>query len=576
MDLPVYSDFGSCLNGIYLIKESQSMGCMDILAIVFTIVGGLAIFMYSIKLLSDSLAKITGPRVVRVLEKVTDSPVKGMGVGTATTVMTQSSSITVLTLIGMVNAGIMTFRQSVNVMLGSEIGTTITAQIVSFNIGLAYYPLIAVAFFVGFLSKNEKVKFVAKIVFSLGLLFLAMDIMGLGIEPLVNLPIFIYLINTFGQNPVIGVLIGALIAGVTQSSSATTSLVIAFGRTGAINLEAAIAIVMGANIGTTFLELFAAIGAAAPAKRTALAQALINIIGVLIFLPFLLPFAGLVSLTGPDLPRQIANAHTIFNVLVSLMFIPFVGALVWLCERAIPKREGELKPRHFFDEKMLNVAQLALREAEREVISIAEKTLTMLNLSKPALVDEDLKAAKEVLELEEEVDMYCDETELFIDKIREEDLAERQKLWRIKLLNMITDVERVGDMTNNLAEFAIRKVKEQIPFSETAKQDLHALFEKVAETYATAIAAMKQRNEFLAKKAVELEDEVDVLERKFKRAHIKRSTEGLCAPQADVMFTESLRNLERIGDHADNIAYDLLDTFYNQFKIGTRKRTPTY
>jgi phosphate:Na+ symporter len=550
------------------------MQVVETLAIVFTIVGGLALFMYSIKLLSDSLAKITGPRVVRILEKVTDNPVKGMGVGTATTVMTQSSSITVLTLIGMVNAGIMTFRQSVNVMLGSEIGTTITAQIVSFNIGLAYYPLIAIAFFVGFLSKNEKVKFVAKIGFSLGLLFLAMDVMGLGIEPLVHLPIFVYLINTFGQIPVIGILIGALIAGVTQSSSATTSLVIAFGRAGAINLEAAIAIIMGANIGTTFLELFAAIGATRPAKRTALAQATINIVGVVIFLPFIVPFAGLVTLTSPDLARQIANAHTIFNVIVSLLFIPLVGVLVWLCERLIPIRDGELKPRHFFDEKMLNFAQLALQEAEREVTSIAEKTLEMLNLSKMAIVNEDQNAAKKVLDLEDEVDDYCDETELFLDKIREEDLAERQKLWRIKLLNIIVDVERIGDMTNNIAEFSIRREKEKIPFSEKAIKELTKLFEKVEETYATAISAMNRRSELIAKQAVELEDEVDVLERKYKRAHIKRTTEGVCAPEADVMYTEILRNLERIGDHADNIAYDILDTFFNHYKVGTRKRTP--
>ncbi|MFW9934867.1 MAG: Na/Pi cotransporter family protein [Candidatus Thorarchaeota archaeon] len=552
------------------------MQIIDTVTIVFTIVGGLALFMYSVKLLSDSLAKITGPRVVKILEKATDNPIKGMGVGTATTVMTQSSSITVLTLIGMVNAGIMTFRQSVNVMLGSEIGTTITAQIVSFNIGVAYFPLIAIAFFVGFLSKNEKVKFVAKIGFSLGLLFFAMDVMGLGIEPLVNLPIFVYLINTYGQNPVIGILIGALIAGVTQSSSATTSLVIAFGRAGGINLEAAIAIIMGANIGTTFLELFASIGATRPAKRTAMAQATINVVGVIIFLPFLLPFVGLVRLTSLDLPRQIANAHTIFNILVSLLFIPFVGALVWFCERVISKKEGELKPRHFFDEKMLNFTQLALQEAEREVIGIAEITLKMLALSKLAIIDEDLKAAEEALKLEDEVDEYCDETELFIDKIREEDLAERQKLWRIKLLNIIVDIERVGDMTNNLAEFGARRVNEQIPFSEKALKDLTKLFEKVEETYVAAIRAMKKRSEIIAKQAVELEDEVDVLERRAKRGHIKRTTDGLCAPEADVMFTEIIRNLERIGDHADNIAYDILDTFYNHYKIGTRIRTPKF
>ena len=539
------------------------MDRMDPVTIVFTIIGGLAIFMFSVKLLSESLSKITGPRVVSILEKATNNPVKGMGVGTATTIMTQSSSVTVLTLIGMVNAGLLTFRQSANVILGSEIGTTITAQIVSFNIGLAHYPLIAIAFFVWFLVKNEKVKLGAKVVFSLGLLFLAMDLMGLGIEPLVELPIFVYLIDTYGSNPIIGSLIGALIAGVTQSSSATTSLVIAFGRAEAISLEAGIAMVMGANIGTTFLELFAAVGASRPAKRTAIAQALINVIGVVVFLPILIPFAGLVRLTSLDLPRQIANAHTIFNVIVSFMFVPFVGALVWACERIIPVREGELAPRHFFDEKMLNVAQLALRESEREVISIAEKTLKMLSLSKMALANGDINGAKEVLRLEEEVDEYCDETEKFIDKIREEDLAEDQKMWRIKLLNIITDVERVGDMTNNLAEFAIKRAKDKIPFSEKAKEELQKMFEKVEETYSTAIEAMKQKSELLAKRAVDLEDAVDVLERKFKKTHIKRIKDGVCAAEADVMFTETLRNLERISDHADNIAYDVLDTFHN-------------
>ncbi len=539
------------------------MGRMDPLTIVFTIIGGLAIFMFSVKLLSESLSKITGPRVVSILEKATNNPVKGMGVGTATTIMTQSSSVTVLTLIGMVNAGLLTFRQSANVILGSEIGTTITAQIVSFNIGLAYYPLIAIAFFVWFLVKNEKVKLGAKVVFSLGLLFLAMDLMGLGIEPLVELPIFVDLINAYGSNPIIGTLIGALIAGVTQSSSATTSLVIAFGRAEAISLEAGIAMVMGANIGTTFLELFAAMGASRPAKRTAIAQALINLIGVVVFLPILFPFAALIRLTSLDLPRQIANAHTIFNVIVSFLFVPFIGALVWACERIIPVREGELAPRHFFDEKMLNVASLALRESEREVISIAEKTLKMLDLSKLALANGDINGAKEILRLEDEVDEFCDETEKFIDKIREEDLSEVQKLWRIKLLNIITDVERVGDMTNNLAEFALKREKDKIPFSEKAKEELQKMFEKVEETYSTAIEAMKQKSELLAKRAVDLEDAVDVLERKFKKTHIKRIKDGICAAEADVMFTETLRNLERISDHADNIAYDVLDTFHN-------------
>ncbi len=535
--------------------------------LLFNIIGGLAILMYSISLLSDSLGKISGAQISKILEKTTNSPVTGMFVGAGTTVMTQSSSVTVMTLIGLVNAGIMTFRQSVNVMLGSEIGTTITAQIAAFDIGMSFLPLIAIGFFVNILSKNEKVKLVAKVVFSLGLLFIAMDLIKVGFDPLKDWPVFKDMIGSWGLIPIYGILIGTLIAGVTQSSSATTSLVIALGGTldalgnPIITLEAAIALCIGANLGTCVLELIIGIGATRPAKRTALAQSMINVIGILVFFPFLTPFANVVRLTHPDLRRQIANAHTIFNVLVSVMFIPFVGALVWVCERVIPIREGELRPRHYFDDKMLKVAQLALMESEREVVRTAEKTLKMLTLSKEAMVDGKLDLAREVLVLEDEVDDYCDETEKFIDRIHEEDLTERDKLWRIRLLRIITDVERVGDLCNNLAEFAIRKEKDKIPFSTKGREGIERLFEAVEMTYAIAIEAMKEKSKSKARMAIEMEDEVDVLEKQLKKAHIKRMKLGVCAPAADVLFTESLRNLERISDHADNIAYDILETF---------------
>ncbi len=538
--------------------------------LLFKILGGLAILMYSISLLSDSLGKISGAQISKILEKTTNSPVTGMFVGTGTTVMTQSSSVTVMTLIGLVNAGIMTFRQSVNVMLGSEIGTTITAQIAAFDIGNAFFlPLVAIGFFVNVISKNEKVKLAAKVVFSLGLLFLAMDFIKEGFGWLLTVsPIFEDMIASWGMVPLYGILIGTLIAGVTQSSSATTTMVIALGGTvdalgnPILSLEAAIALCIGANLGTCVLEIIIGIGATRPAKRTVLAQSLINIIGILVFFPFLAHFANLVRLTHWDLRRQIANAHTIFNVTVSVMFIPFVGALVWLCEKVIPVREGELRPRHFFDEKMLKVAQLALRESEREIVRTAEKTLKMLVLSKEALVEGKLDLAKEVLVLEDEVDDFCDETEKFIDRIHEEDLTERDKLWRIRLLRIITDVERVGDLTNNLAEFAIRKEKDKIPFSKEGKEGLRRLFEAVEMTYSTAIDSMKEKSKSKAKMAIEMEDEVDVLEKQLKKAHIKRMKVGLCAPAADILFTESLRNLERISDHADNIAYDILETFH--------------
>ncbi|MCK4566499.1 MAG: Na/Pi cotransporter family protein [Candidatus Thorarchaeota archaeon] len=530
------------------------------LTIAFNIIGGLALFMYGVGLLRETLGKISGKRVVRTLEKVSNDPIRGMGAGTAATFMTQSSSITVLTLIGFVNAGLMTFRQSVNVMLGSEIGTTLTAQMVSFNLGGFYFwPLVAIGFFMKMFSKRENVQLAGTVIFSLGLLFLSMEFMKQGALPLTrDYPFFTSLINDFGAIPILGILIGALIAGVTQSSSATTSLVIAMGAAGAIGLAPAIALVMGANIGTCFLELAAGIGATTPAKRTAVAQTVINVVGVAIFLPFLGPFADLVTTTSTDLPRQIANAHTIFNVAVSFMFVPLVGVVVKVCERLIPDKEGEIIGKHFFDDEMLHMPQAALMEAEREAIATAEKTVEMIVLSKSALLTRNLEDARKVIRYEDDVDENCRDTEEFLDKIREEELNKEDAIWRIKLLAILTDIERVGDLASNIAEFVTEKVKDDISFSEEAVKELGEMFDLVEETYSTAIKSLKTKNKDLAKVAEKLEDEVDDLERKLKETHVDRVRHGVCKPEADSIFIETLRNLERISDHADNIAYDVI------------------
>ncbi|MFW9847309.1 MAG: Na/Pi cotransporter family protein [Candidatus Thorarchaeota archaeon] len=525
------------------------------------VIGGLALFMYSITMLRETLGKLSGARVARILERVSNDPIRGMSAGTAATFMTQSSSITVLTLIGFVNAGMMTFRQSVNVMLGSEIGTTITAQMVSFDIGFFYWPLLAIGFFGMMFAPRDSWKSTFRILFSLGLIFLAMEFMKDGAKAILNDPentFFVDAINGYSAFPIVGILIGTAIAGTTQSSSATTSLVIALGGAGLIGLPMGIALVMGANIGTCFLELVAGIGATTPAKRTAIAQTMINIVGVAIFFPFITPFADFIALTAADLPRQIANAHTIFNVLVSLMFIPLVGLLVRFCEWLIPDKEGEIIGRHFFDDQMLNIPQAALIEAEREIIHTAELTLQMIQESRAALLKHQIQFAEKVMQLEDEVDERCRTTEEFIDKIREEELSQADIIWRMKLLAVLTDVERVGDLSQNLAEFALHRLKNGVTFSEAAVEDLMRMFEKVEETYSTSIKALTTRNKELARIAVELEDDVDILEREIRDSHNQRLRDGVCQAEADTVFVETLRNLERISDHADNIALDVI------------------
>jgi phosphate:Na+ symporter len=526
---------------------------------VVNVIGGLALFMFAIRMLRETLGKISGAAVARVLEKVSNNPIKGMGAGAAATFMTQSSSITVLTLIGFVNAGVMTFSQSVNVMLGSEIGTTLTAQLVAFDIGIFYWPLLAIGFFGDMFSRNEKMKLTCKVIFSLGLIFLAMEFMKTGARPLGESQLFVDIINSYGAFPIVGILIGALIAGITQSSSATTSLVIALGGVGIVGLDSGIALIMGANIGTCFLELFAGVGATTPAKRTSIAQTLINIIGVTIFYPFIAPFANLVRMTSADIPRQIANAHTIFNVMVSFIFVPFVGLLVRFCEWLIPDKEGEEVGRRFFDDQMLNLPQAALLEAEREVTKTSEVTLEMIELGQRALLEGDIEIAQHVIKLEDEVDESCRMTEDFIDRIKGEELSQNQRIWRHKLLRIITDIERVGDLSQNIAEFAAERLTNGITFSDEGTEQIRKMFILVQDTYEMAIRSLKTKHLDSAKRAIQMEDQVDLLERELRDAHNKRMSEGICMPEADTVFTETLRNLERISDHADNIALDVLN-----------------
>ena len=238
--------------------------------------------------------------------------------------------------------------------------------------------------------------------------------------------------------------------------------------------------------------------------------------------------------------------------------MPLVGLMVRFCERIIPDKEGEVIGKHFFDDEMLHIPQVALLEAERETIRTAEKTLEMIVLSKTGLLNRNLDDARRVIQLEEEVDESCRDTEGFVDKIREDELNQKSIIWRIKLLAILTDIERVGDLASNIGEFVIDKLRNGITFSKEGAMNLEEMFNLVEETYSTAINSLKTKNKDLAKIAERLEDQVDVLERKLKAAHVLRVQAGICNPEADQIFVETLRNLERIGDHADNIAYDVI------------------
>jgi phosphate:Na+ symporter len=532
---------------------------MDILAIAFGTIGGLALFLYGLHTLSDSLRKVAGEKIKQILTRLTDNPLKGCFFGALTSSTLQSSGLTMVTLIGLMNAGILTLRQGIGVMLGSEIGTTVTAQLIAFKVGISFLPIIAFGFFLSFLSKNRKYKNIGQMILSFGIVYLGMNIMSSSIQPLQNeLDLKTFLFN-LGQFPLFGLLAGVIITGIFQSSTALMGLVISLGINNLITLEAAIAIILGANIGSCVTGMIAAIGSSLSSKRLSLAQLLINVFGVLLFFPFIANFTGFIEITSSDLPRQIANAHSIFNIIVTILMLPLTNFLVSIVKKLLPGGEIEIKRgTEFIDEKLLIAPSIALSQAEKEVLRMARMTYEMLDKAISAILNDEKEAIGKVMEKEEIVDEINETIDRFLDNIQFENLSEKEFKKLAYLKHSITDIERVGDHANNLAELAEKKLKEALPYSKDAKEELNTMCMKTKLIYEKALIALGDENKEVVKTVWELEDEIDNLQRVFEVNHVRRLENKICNPLVGIIFVDILRNLERVADHATNIANAIL------------------
>jgi len=529
---------------------------MSILSIIFGVVGGLALFLYGLYLLSRGLQKAAGDKLRIILEKLTNRPIKGVFVGFVVTAIIQSSSVTTVTLIGLINSGLMSLEQAVGVILGAEIGTTVTAQIVSFKIGIMFFPLIALGFFLFFFSKEERYKYIGQIILGFGILFLGMHTMSSGLKPLRGNAFFINMLTNFSKIPVLGVIAGAVFTGIIQSSSATTGLVIAMGMEKIIDLNSAISIILGANIGTCVTALIASIGSSLSAKRSAMSHFTFNIIGVLLFFPFINQFAWIVSLTSPDLPRQIANAHTMFNTTMTIIMLPAVGLLIALVKKILP---GEAiivdKGIMYLDEKLLNAPYIAIEQAKKEAMRMANIVRKMLQDSEKALFTGEKRFILPVLKNEESVDELDNAIESYLTKISDKSLIKKQSKEIAILVHSISDIERVADHAHNIAELADYMRKKKLHFSKIAVEELRKIFDTTKESYIKAIQVLDKKDKKLGQIVLDLEVIVDHMQRELEKNHYQRLKEGTCKPEVGPIYIDIVRNLERISDHAHNIAY---------------------
>ncbi len=534
---------------------------MEIFQAVLELFGGLAIFIYGVHVLSEGLEKVAGGKLMAMLDKSLNHPLKQGLFGTIATALMQSSGLLMVTMIGLINANLLSLQQAIGIMLGQEIGTTITGQMVSFQIKGFNLIFLIIGFFMMFFSSNRKLRMIGQPFFGFGIVFVGMSLMSTAGAVISKTPFFQQTLVTLSQHILLGVLVGAVFTAAIQSSTAMTGLVIAMGKSNSITLAVAVAIILGANIGSCIMGWLAAMQSGTHAKRASYAQIFINVIGVLIFLPFIMPFTDLVTITSANLARQIANAHTIFNVIVSGIMLPFVKPLARFVEKIIPEKEEEKSRKvrtRFIDPRLINMPMMAVKLAMEEVLRMGWITHEMLEKASDAMLKKDQDAIKWVFKHEKDIDEICHSLESFLESIPGDKLSpdDQDKLEDMK--HLITDIERVGDHANNLAEFARQFDNKKVEISKAGQKELKTLFKKVLQNYKITLKALKSRDEKMVTHILTIEEEIDALEKEYKLNHIDRLKKKICHPEADTIFVESLRNLERISDHAYNIALTLI------------------
>jgi phosphate:Na+ symporter len=532
-------------------------------SLAMNLVIGLSFFLYGMKLLGDGLQKAAGDSLRRILQALTNHPVKGVLVGLTVTSIIQSSSATTVMVVGFVNAGLMTLRQAMGVIFGANIGTSITAQIIVFKLQDVIWAFLLVGILMEFFVKRRTTKAVGEAILGFGILFFGLYFMSDALAPLKSNQAFIDFLIRFGSIPVLGIMAGAVFTSIIQSSSVTTSLVVALSMQGMITLPAAIALVLGANIGTTVTAAIASIGTNIASRRSALTHFLFNFLGVVLMFPFLGPFTRLVATTSTYVPRQIANAHTLFNVIMTVVAVLLINPFERLVRWLLPSRENEEETRvlQFIDDRVLVAPTIALSQATQELYRMGHVAYEMVEACQTALFENKMSLLEEVLRKEDLVNSMQKEITGYLTKITEHDLSEAQGTRVMALMHAVNDIERVGDHATNLVELIQIKDDKRLKINNGTQDDLQAEFAHVLATLDEAMSALRDYDADRARHVKQMEDRCDVMTKDFMSRNITRLNAHELDPQVGVIVVDLFTNLERISDHSDNIADVVLGVY---------------
>jgi len=536
----------------------------NIQEMIFQFVGGLGIFLFGIKFMGDGLQKSAGDRLRDILDRFTSNPLMGVLAGMLVTILIQSSSGTTALTVGLVSAGFMTLRQAIGVIMGANIGTTVTAFIIGVDIDEYALPIIALGSLCIFFFKNQKINYLGQVIFGFGALFFGLDLMSSGMKPLRTLEAFHDLTVSMSANPFLGVVIGTVFTVIVQSSSATIGILQELFAQGALQLNAALPVLFGDNIGTTITAILASIGTSVAARRAALVHVMFNVIGTIVFMIFLIPFTKFIAFLQQTLDLNpemtIAFAHGIFNVSNTIIQFPFIAVLAWIVTKIIRGEDT------FIDVKVQNLnpifieqsPSIALGRTKEEVVKMAELSLKGVQEANEYFNNKQKKHADMVIQLEDAINTLDKKITNYLVQISAKPLSGADSEQHAILVDSVRDIERIGDHMENIVEIVDYQLLNRVTLSDEAQRELNEMFELTISTLTNAIESLKNFNVELAHSVIKTEEQIDKMERLLRKRHIVRLNSGNCTGDAGIIFVDIISNLERIGDHAVNIAEAVL------------------
>nr|WP_185150635.1 Na/Pi cotransporter family protein [Cytobacillus dafuensis] len=537
---------------------------LNIQQMLFEFLGGLGIFLFGIKYMGDGLQKSAGDRLRDLLDRFTTNPLMGVLAGMLVTVLIQSSSATTVITVGLVSAGFMTLRQAIGVIMGANIGTTVTAFIIGINVGEYALPIIAAGAVLLFFFKNKKVHNVGQIVFGFGALFYGLELMSEGMKPLSSLESFHDLTVNLSSNPILGVIVGTVFTVIVQSSSATIGILQGLFSENLLDLNAALPVLFGDNIGTTITAVLASIGASVAAKRAAAVHVLFNLIGTTIFLILLKPFTLIIGNIQEALnlnpEMTIAFAHGIFNASNTIIQLPFVAVLAWIVTKLIPGEDSvlEYRTKHLDPVFIEQSPSIALGQAKEEVLRMGKFSIHGLEETHEFLKTRLQKHSDNAIQIEDALNNLDRKITDYLIQLATSSLSDHESEEHTMLMDTVRDIERVGDHYENIIELIEYLQANKVKITDSAMEDLEEMFNLTISTVSDSIQALDHNDKEAAAHVVQKEEEIDKMERRLRKQHILRLNEGLCSAQAGIIYVDIVSNLERIGDHAVNIAEAIL------------------